>query len=149
MSWYRNLTLTAKTMCRVLAALFAVLLGVGLVVILAIYPFEKPLAWGLGLLLGTGLSVLKVVLMDKSLAKSVDMDAEGAKNYANLQMMLRYALTIAVLVGAFFFRNVIGAFGVVAGILALQISAYISAFALRKVNLDKPAAQEEPETSES
>lgn len=138
MNWYRNLSLTAKTMCKVLAALFGILLVAGLVVSLAVYPFEKPLAFALGLALGTGLSLWKVVLMEKSLSRSVDMDASGAKNYATAQMMLRYLLTIGVLVLAFFCRNVIGPIGVVAGILSLQISAYVTAFKLRKINLDAP-----------
>lgn len=143
MGWYQKLSLTAQTMCRVLAGLFVILLVAGLVVILAVYPFESPFAFALGLFLGSALSLWKVVLLERSLLKSVDM-GEGAKNHANLQMMLRYLLTAGVLAVAFFFRHIIGPFGVVAGILSLQITAYVTAFKLRGINLDRPKGETPP-----
>ncbi len=139
MRWYRELSITAQIICKALAVLSLILLVVGLVVTFFLYPFEKPLAFVVGLLAGTILSVLKVVLLEKSLTKSMDMDGKTAKNYSNFQMVARYFLTILVLLVAAFFRNVIGIFGTVAGILALQPAAYIAAWRIRKLQLDKPS----------
>jgi len=139
MRWYRELSITAQIICKALAVLYLVLLAIGLVVNFFLYPFEKPLPFAVGLLAGTVLSVLKVVLLEKSLVKSMDMDGKIATNYSNVQMVARYFLTIIVLFLAAFFRNVIGLFGTVAGILALQPAAYIAAWRIRKLQLDKPS----------
>ena len=136
---FRELSVTAQMMCKALAALYPVLLILGLVVYFFLYPFEKPLPFAVGLLAGSLLSASKVVLLEKSLTKSLDMEGKVAKDYTNLQMAARYFLTIAVLVLAVFFRNVIGLLGTVAGIIALQPAAYIAAWRIRKLQLDPPA----------
>jgi len=114
-----------------IAGLFGALLLAGELVILLAYRFEKPLAFGIGLLLGCALSAAKVVLLEKALSKAVDLGTEKAKNYARLQMVLRYGLTILVVLGAVFFREAIGLFGMIAGLLALQLASYITHFALK------------------
>lgn len=149
MKWFSELSLTARTMCRVLAAMYLVLLAIGLGVILLVYPFEKPFAYGVGLLLGTGLSALKVILLEKSLQRSIDMEGKMAGNYANLQMVGRYFLTIAVLALAVFFRTIVGVFGVVIGIISLQIAAYITSWRLRKARLDPPPKPKEEEPAQA
>ena len=139
MRWYRELSLTAQVMCKALAGLYPVLLAIGVMVHFFLYPFEKPVAFAVGLLAGTILSASKVVLLEKSLSKSLDMEGKVAKNYANFQMVARYFLTIVVLLLAAFFRDIIGLFGTVAGILALQPAAYTAAWRIRKLKLDPPA----------
>jgi len=123
---------TASVMIRVLAGLFAALLVVGLLVIHFIHPFERPLPYCVGLLLGHAISAVKVILLDKSINHALDMEGKQAKNYAGLQSILRYFLTIAVLLGAAFLSDFIGLFGVILGILSLQISAYIANAVLKK-----------------
>lgn len=51
-----------------------------------------------GLLFGLVFSIFKLLLLEKTLNKSVDMTAGNAENYARLHYMMRYFLTGAVLV---------------------------------------------------
>jgi hypothetical protein len=46
-------------------------------------------------------------------------------------MLLRYGLTILVLLAAVFFRQAVGLFGMIAGLLTLQIASYIANIALK------------------
>ena len=114
-----------------IGGLFCALLLAGLLVIILAYRFERPLAFGVGLFLGCALSAGKVVLLEKTLSKAVDMESEKAKNYARAQMLLRYGLTILVVLGAVFFKEAIGLYGIIAGLLTLQLASYIAHFALR------------------
>lgn len=115
---------TAKIMLLALAVILAVLAALGLVVTLAVYPFEKPLAYVLGLLVGGGLSAMKILLLERSIAKTVDMEQKNAQSMARLHFFLRYGLTVLVLVGVVLLRQYIGLFGTLLGLLALQLSAY-------------------------
>ena len=126
------MTKTASVMCKTIAILFLILLIIGLAVILLLCPFELPLPYGAGLFLGCALSVLKVILLEKTLNKSADMESKHAQVYASLQVLARYTLTAAVLLGAVFFPKIIGVFGVIFGILTLQISAYITSHIINR-----------------
>jgi hypothetical protein len=117
---------TAAIMIAALCCIFFALLTAGLLVIGFAYPFEQPLPFGVGLLTGSILSVYKVILLERSLERSVDMEQGIVRNYSTLQAILRYTLTIAVFLCAVFFPRVIGVFGVVLGALSLQFSAYIA-----------------------
>ncbi|MDR2931923.1 MAG: ATP synthase subunit I [Oscillospiraceae bacterium] len=123
---------TAAVMCYALGGLFLFFLVIGLLVSVFIYPFEAPAPYALGLFVGCASSVLKVILMEKSLGKAADMEEKGAKNYGALMAMSRYFLTIAVFLLVVFFRDIFGLFGTIIGVLALQFSAYIANFVLRK-----------------
>lgn len=138
MKWFQQLSLTTQTICRVLVAMFFVLLIAGLLVTLLVYPFEKPLAYALGLALGICSSILKITMMERSISRSLDMEGHTAKRHASAQALLRYLATIALLVFAAFFRHIIGLIGVILGILSLQFAAYIAAHRLKNVNLDPP-----------
>jgi membrane protein YqaA with SNARE-associated domain len=130
---FSNLSETARLMLGAICALFAALLPAGLLAASLIYPFEEPLPFAAGLLCGCLLSAAKVILLEKTLARSVDREpASSAKAYATLQALLRYGGTIAVLLCAVAFPRVIGVFGIAAGILTLQISAYAANFMLKK-----------------
>ena len=126
-----KLSKTAVTMLIAIAGLFGALLTAGLLVIFLAYRFERPLAFGVGLFLGCALSAAKVVLLEKALNRAVELGAEKAKNYARLQMILRYGLTILVVLGAVFFREVVGVFGMIAGLLVLQAASYIASAVLK------------------
>lgn len=134
-----NLSLTARTMCKVLGALFAVFLVIGLGVIWLIYPFEPPFAYLMGLVLGFLLSASKVVLLERMLERSVGLEEKQAKNYGSLQSILRYFLTVVILLLVVFFPKVFGLWGAVVGLLSLQLSAFLTGRLLRGKNLDQPA----------
>ena len=133
-SGFLKLSKTSKAMCISLSMIFLVLLTIGLLVIWFVYPFEAPLKYLLGLLLGTASSFAKIILMEKSLNKTFDMEHKDAKNYAGLMSTLRYFLTIAVFGAVILFKNVFGLFGTIAGVLALQLSAYGANYLLRNVS---------------
>lgn len=123
---------TAATMCAAIGGLFLLLLAAGLLATTLIYQFERPLPYALGLLLGCILSAVKVVLLEKALDRSVDMEGKTAQGYASLMAALRYMLTIGVFLLVFFFRDVFGLFGAIIGVLSLQISAYITGHIINK-----------------
>lgn len=127
-----NLSETAAVMCTAIGGLFILFLAAGLTVSSLIYPFERPAQYALGLLMGCLLSAAKVVLLEKSLDRSVDMEGKTAQGYANLMAVLRYLLTVAVLLLVFFFRDVFGLFGAIVGILSLQVAAYITGHIIKK-----------------
>ena len=128
-----NLSRTAKIMCAALAALCAVCMAAGLLVIFRLHPFETPAAYAAGLLSGTLLSIAKVALMERSLNRAADMGELGnARNYGAFQALSRNLLTLGLFLLVFFFRNVFGLFGTIIGVLSLQPAALITGFVLRK-----------------
>lgn len=126
-----RLSETARIMCTAVAGLFAGLLALGLLIIFLIYPFERPFPYAMGLLLGCGLSAVKVVLMERSLEKTVEMDGKTAKTTGSLHSLARYLLTIAVLLAVVFCKGFFGLVGTIAGVLTLQIAAYITGHVLK------------------
>lgn len=78
-----------------------------------------------GILIGSGASILKVVLLDWAVDKTLTMEKKQATNFISLQHILRLFLTAIVLfIGAVV--DGINLWGVVIGILAYQLSAYSS-----------------------
>lgn len=76
-----------------------------------------------GIILGSSLSISKVFLLEKAVDKALDMDNKRAGNYASLNHMLRLLLSgIVLFIGAIVPQ--ISLWGVVAGILAFQLSLY-------------------------
>lgn len=129
-----RLSRTASVMCAVTGALFLLLLALGLLVIHFVHAFERPLPYTVGLLTGCLLSAVKVVLLEKVLERSLDLQEEKpAKNYAHLQSLLRYLLTIVVLLSVVAFPRVFGLWGMIVGVLSLQASAYISGMIVRRM----------------
>lgn len=126
---------TAAIMCIAIGALFILLMAVGLTVAILIYPFENPGHYALGLMTGCLLSEVKVVLLEKSIDRSADMNGGVAQGYASLMAILRYVLTVAVLLLVFFFREVFGLIGTITGILSLQAAAYITGHIVKKMNI--------------
>ena len=129
--WFRGLSRTARAMCAAEGLLFVVLLAAGPAVYFFIYPFERPLPYAIGLFTGCLVSFLKIIMLEKTLSRSVDM-GKNAKVYASLHAMLRFFLAAAAVAPAFIFRGSFGVFGVVAGLLTLQLSAFIASVAISK-----------------
>ena len=128
-----GLSKTARIMCSVLLGLCAFFIAAGWLVITWVYPFEPAPAYAVGLISGTLLSAFRVVLMEKSLNRAVDMgEYDKAKSYGALQVLLRNLITLGFFVLVFFFRQVFGMFGAIIGVLSLQLSGYLTGFILRK-----------------
>lgn len=82
-----------------------------------------PFFWGL--VLGTGVSLWKVWLLDRAVDRALAMEKTKAGNYVSIQHMLRLGITGVVLVlGAVVPR--INLWGVAAGIMAFQLALYVS-----------------------
>ncbi len=82
------------------------------------------LSYGLGIVVGYAFSVFKLILMERSLNRSVEMDKQNAQSYARLQYTMRYFLTLIVLVGAVFIKE-ISLLGTIIGVAIVQPAAYI------------------------
>lgn len=79
----------------------------------------------IGLLIGTGLSIVKLILMEKALIKSVSMEKKAASNYINKQYFFRYLATVIILVICAINHPTINLFGVGIGLINMHISAYL------------------------
>lgn len=120
---------------EVLMCLVCFLAGLG--VIAFIYPFEGMFQYGMGLLLGGACSVVKIILMQKSLEKTLDMEANAAETRGKLHVALRYFFTVGAVVPAILFRDIFGVVGLIVGLLSLQAAALIaSRFPMRGDTVD-------------
>lgn len=88
----------------------------------------EALYFALGVILATGLNIVRVKMLVRTAERLVDSGNEaGAKSFAGLQYLLRLGLTIAVFLIAVFVPF-IDLFGTVFGIFTLPISMYIWRF---------------------
>lgn len=84
----------------------------------------------LGAILGSAVSIWKVILLEQAVDKALTMDSSKAKNYVSLQHILRLFLSgAALLLGALVPQ--ISLWGVATGILAYQLSIYTVKFAAK------------------
>jgi len=79
--------------------------------------------FALGLLLGGGLNVLKVVLLDRSIAKAEAIGEHAVARQFQVQYLLRFFLTAAAFLIAVFVPF-IDLWGVGAAIITMPIAAY-------------------------
>ena len=113
----------AKKMTLIICAL----LSIFLIAAALYYRSLSFLPFAYGALLGTAVSILKVILLDRAVDRAIDMEKKRAGNYVNLQHFLRLSLTAGVLIlGAVF--PAISLWGVVAGVFAYQLSMYALKF---------------------
>jgi len=117
-------------MLVIISILFLLFCAAGLLIIINvpfIYDFVKPLPYSVGLFTGCLLSAVKLVFIHSSLARVMDMEDDGkAKSYASLQAILRLFGTMAVMLSAVLFPEIIGVFGLVIGLVSLRLAAYIA-----------------------
>jgi len=118
-------------MILMVAIVCLALLAAGMFVIYFVYPFEGMPQYASGLLLGCVHSVLKVVLLEKSISNTADMEKKPAENYAKLQFLMRYAITGVTFAIVIIFRGVFGLFGTILGVLSLQAAAHITGFCIK------------------
>ncbi|WP_054739693.1 ATP synthase subunit I [Cellulosilyticum ruminicola] len=94
-----------------------------LVYIIGIFIVSNKMSWTLGLAFGLIFSLLKLKLMEKTIGKAILLSPAKAKNYMNMQYMLRYGLTAIVLIIAAL-ESSISLLGVFFGLLSMKIGAY-------------------------
>ena len=88
-------------------------------------------AFTMGIAFGLIFSILKLMLMQNSIKKSVLMPEAKAQKYANVQYMIRYVLTGAVLLVAAL-EPTINIIGVFLGLLSMKVGAYIQILMIKK-----------------
>lgn len=106
-----------------------------LLALLGVFVVSEKWPYIIGLLIGGFISVIKVVMMEISLTKAVQMEPHRATNYAKAQYFLRMALTFLVL-AAGVYTPVIGFIGLVIGLFALKPAAFLQGILDPKVPKD-------------
>lgn len=120
MSKLSSITDTAKQIIMIMLALFLISAGVGTMFV------SEPIAFMMGLLFGTVFSIIKMILLEKTLDKALEMSSEKAVNYTRIHYVLRYFLTFGVILVATT-RNM-DLVGVAIGILLSTPAVYIMQF---------------------
>ena len=115
-----NISNTAKQIIITTIALFFIVLGISTFIVDDIKNFL------IGLIFGTIFSILKLILLEKTLNKAMDMSGAKAINYTRIHYTLRYFLTFIVLLIAIY-RD-FNLFGVIIGIVLTIPSVYIVNF---------------------
>ncbi len=115
-----NLSNTLKQIIITTIALFFIITGISVFIVKDIKSFI------IGLLFGTIFSILKLILLEKTLNKAMGMSSSKAINYTRIHYTLRFFLTFVVLfVGYLRGFDIIG---VVIGILLTTPAVYIVNF---------------------
>ena len=89
----------------------------------------------IGALAATAISVLKIILMERSIVRSVDMDAKGAVVYARAQYAMRYFMTIGVMVAVASFSTA-ALYGAIAAMLAMPFASHAMRYMMRNENAE-------------
>lgn len=129
-----ELSKASRKMILVICIAALAFIAVGTAVCLAVgsIPSIEALFFSIGVILTSALNVGKVLLLERSVKKTVEMDDPNAgKNYIRLQYLLRYFITALILVVAGL-TPFISIWGALAGIFTLQISVV----AIRAIKLD-------------
>lgn len=119
-----NISDTGKSIIKIIAALALIALGVGVFVTQVWFKETTPFVYAKGLLFGTIIAVMKLILLDRTLSKSVNMPPARAQNYVRLHYTLRYFLTAVVLVVAAL-NSSVNLVGVIIGLVLLRPAIYI------------------------
>lgn len=115
---------TSKQIIVTTIALFFIVFGIATFVVSNVKSFL------IGLTFGTVFSILKLILLEKTLSKAMDMTGSKAINYTRIHYTLRYFLTFIVLLIAVFrdFHII----GVIIGVLLTIPAIYIVNFKNKK-----------------
>ncbi len=117
---------TSKQIIITTIALFFIVTGISIFFVKNTIPFI------VGLIFGTIFSILKLILLEKTLNKALDMSGQKAINYTRIHYTLRYFLTFIVLLVAIY--KGFNVFGVIIGVVLTIPSIYIVNFKLKKLN---------------
>ena len=110
---------TCKQLIIIMISLSFICLGIGL------FLTKNIKGLFLGYLLGTIFSVLKLILLEKTLERAVSMDRNKAIGYTRLHYCFRYFLTIIVIVVAGLSKGDISLVGVLVSLILLRPAIFI------------------------
>ncbi|MDR1532523.1 MAG: ATP synthase subunit I [Clostridiales bacterium] len=130
-----KLTETAKRLMLLSAAISAATIIIPLVVYRG--DMTETGKYALGLLLGLITTELRVILLERSLDKALDMEPSRAKLYTAAQFIARYVATGGVLIFAALTPQLMNCFGTAAGLLSLQLAAYLHTFIWKRAAPEK------------
>jgi len=123
-----QLSLSSKRIIRMIAlAAFVMIIGGAL-----FYRSFEALPFAFGVLVTSALNVLKIIMLERTVNKTLDMeDPDSGRNYIRLQYLFRYFITAVVLVviGIIHTRSavpVISIWGALFGIFTMQIAVIIT-----------------------
>lgn len=97
--------------------------------------FTEPLPWILGVVLGFAFTVCRLIWLDSTIRQAVEKEAKDASRYMRGQYMLRYLLSIAVLVLAALVPW-INLFSTMIALFTLKIATYMQGFFEKKTPKD-------------
>lgn len=117
---------TGKKLMQTVTILSLTALVIGLIA-----RIDTPLSFFCGLLIGTLFVFFKILYMEYTINKSLDMEAGAARGYSTGHFFLRYLLTAAVLVVIAVIPG-ISIWGAIIGLLTQQVAAYIVTFMQQK-----------------
>jgi len=128
-----KLTKTTGRMMFVICMAALVMIAGGLIVCLAVpaRTFLEAVFFAIGVTLTSLLNIWKVLLLERTVKKTLDMDnPDTGRNYVRFQYLLRYFLTGAVLLAAgligYFTPHISIVLGAVFGVFTMQISVIIA-----------------------
>ena len=145
MKIFHKRSVMAKYMILSLLVLFFAFAALGVSIIVFVYPFEPIGKYLLGLLLGCTCTFFRLLIMDYSINKEMDMAEQKAKNYHQLMSFVRYGLLFAFAAVLIISDDIFGVYGGVIGILCLQLSAYGGNILLTRKEKRQRAAAENTE----
>jgi len=108
------------------------------------YRSAEAFPFAYGVMLTSALNAVKVVLIERSVARVVRESAQSGKAVLQFQYLLRYALTAVVLVLAAL-APFISLWGAIAGVFTFQIAAYAMKFFFRPAQHDDDTGAVVPE----
>lgn len=115
---------TSKQIIITTLALFFIVIGVSTFFVKDIKSFL------IGLVFGTMFSILKLILLEKTLNKALDMSEQKAINYTRLHYTLRYFLTFIVFLAAVY--KGLNIIGVMIGVILTVPAVYIVNLKIKK-----------------
>ena len=115
---------TSKQIIITTIALFFIVTGISTFFVKDIKHFL------IGLVFGTIFSILKLILLEKTLNKALDMSGQKAINYTRIHYTLRYFLTFIVLLSAVY--KGFNIFGVIIGVVLTIPAIYIVNLKIKK-----------------
>jgi len=126
-----NISYTSRRIIMIMIVL-AALISLGGAVFFHNGQAEDPILlamhFSFGVLLTTCLNCVKIILLEKTAARVVELNDEArGKNFARMQYFFRFLLTIAVFLAAAFVPF-IDLFGAIFGIFTMQLAMYVWRF---------------------
>lgn len=96
-----------------------------------------------GAILGAGVSILKIFMLERAVTKSLTPEVSNPNAYITGQNLLRFALTAAALLAGALIDQ-ISLWGVVAGVFSFQIAVYAANMMTKKDRAASPSNPSSP-----